>query len=157
MWLATTINIYNVWVLPEIMKFYIENQLPRVNDDDFKPIMTPHPLHGPQFLNMRALPKAVKDLVAAKFDEQLPLVYDAIDQHIRDNNRNHHSKRQAKLILDTYKDFMYAKDFSDKLYKFWEHTNRLDKIRGHYFKDYCPEMYEMLLEHAHPDSCKAPY
>ena len=157
MWLATTINIYNVWVLPEIMKFWIENTMPRVNDDDFKPIMTPHPLHGPQFLNMRALPLAIKDKIAQKFETELPLIYDTIDANIRNNSRNHHSKRQAKLILDTYKDFMYAKDFSDKLYKFWEHTNRLDAIRGHYFKDYCPEMYEMLMEHAHPDTCKAPY
>ena len=57
-------------------------------------------------------------------------------------------KKQAKQIIDTYTDFMYAKDFSHLSYKFWEHTNRLDKIRGHYFKDHCPEMFEMLKKYA---------
>lgn len=154
MWLATTINIYNVYVLPDIMQYYIENTLPRVNDDDFKPIMTPHPLHGPQFLNIRALPKDVKDLIAQKFDNSLETLYNTIDKHINNPTRNQASKKQAKLILDTYKDFMYAKDFSNLLYKFWEHTNRLDNIRGHYFKDYCPEMYEMLIKYAPPESNK---
>jgi len=41
---------------------------------------------------------------------------------------------------------MYAKDFSDKIPKFWEHTNRLDEIRGHSFEKSCPEMYKMLKE-----------
>ena len=31
--------------------------------------------------------------------------------------------------------------------KFWEHTRKLDAIRGHKFEDYCPEMYEMLKEY----------
>lgn len=149
MWLATTFNIYNIWVLPEIMEYYIVNSLPRVNDDDFKPIMTPHPLHGPQFLNIRSLPKVVKDLVAQKFQDQIPHLYNVIDGTKFKDKRKEAMKKQAKQIIDTYTDFMYAKDFSHLSYKFWEHTNRLDKIRGHYFKDHCPEMFEMLTEH-HP-------
>jgi hypothetical protein len=36
---------------------------------------------------------------------------------------------------------------SDKLPKFWEHTRRLDKIRGHSFETSCPEMYNLLKEY----------
>ena len=146
-WLATTFNIYNIWVLPEIMEYYIVNSLPRVNDHDHKPIMSPHPLHGPQFLNIKSLPKAVKDLVAQKFRDKTQHLYDVIDTtHFKDG-RKKAMKKQAKQIIDTYIKFMYAEDLSNLPNHFWEHTNRLDKIRGHYFKDYCPEMYEMLLEH----------
>ena len=52
-WIAATINVYNVWELPEIIEHYLRNELPRINDDDVKPIISPHPLHGPQFLNIR--------------------------------------------------------------------------------------------------------
>ena len=151
-WWAATINVYNVMHLPEMMEWIVKNKMPRVNDDNIKPIMTPHPLHGPQFLNIRMLPKEVKDQVAQHFESWKPKLHKTIDEYIVDEKRNQASHTQVEKILETYKDFMYAKNFTDKLPKFWEHTNRLDNIRGHYFKDYCPEMYEMLKPYEVPNT-----
>jgi hypothetical protein len=136
--------VYNVLVLPEMLEFIIRNTLPRVNDDDMKPIMSPHPLHGPHFLNIRMLPESVKNIVADKFEDSKENLDNIIDEFILDESRNTASKQQMRKILDTYKEFMYAKDMSASLPKFWEHTRKLDAIRGHNFEDYCPEMYEML-------------
>jgi len=145
-WLASTISVYNVYELPDIMKFFIENTLPRVNDDDLKPIMTPHPLHGPQFLNIRMLPKHVKDVISKRYKEAIPILDKVIDENIESTTRNEASKKQIRKILNQYIDFMYAKDFSDKLPKFWEHTRRLDKIRGHSFEKTCPQMYQLIKD-----------
>lgn len=145
-WIAATINVYNVWELPEIIEYYIRNSLPRVNDDDVKPIISPHPLHGPQFLNIRMLPKEVKDKIALKYDNSIEYLESVVDECISGETRNPASKRQLRELLDNYKKFMYAKDFSDKLPKFWEHTRKLDNIRGHNFEDACPDMFEMLKE-----------
>jgi hypothetical protein len=147
MWFATTISVYNVYTLPEMLEFIIRNTLPRVNDDDMKPIMSPHPLHGPYFLNIRMLPKGVKDKIASKYETSKQHLELIIDEFILDEKRNLASKHQMLKILDTYKEFMYAKDMSDKLPKFWEHTRRLDKIRGHSFETSCPEMYNLLKEY----------
>ena len=35
-WIAATINVYNVWELPEIIEHYLRNELSRINDDDVK-------------------------------------------------------------------------------------------------------------------------
>ena len=152
MWWAATISVYNVWELPDMIQFILENKLPRVNDDDHKPIMTPHPLHGPHFLNIRMLPAEIKDKIANKFENSKQHLISVAESNITDQNRLKSTVEHIHKILDTYKEFMYAKDMSESLPKFWEHTNRLDNIRGHYFKDHCPEMYEMLKPYEVPNT-----
>jgi hypothetical protein len=144
MWWATTISVYNVWELPDMIKFILENKLPRVNDDNHKPIMTPHPLHGPHFLNIRMLPKNVKDKVAEKFKKEKSNLIEIANTHITDKVRLESTIFHIHKILDTYKEFMYAEDLSNNIEKFWYHTRKLDNIRGHKFENFCPEMYEML-------------
>ena len=151
-WYATTISVYNVYTLPEMLEFIITNTLPRVNDDDMKPIMSPHPLHGPHFLNIRMLPQPIKDKIADKFEQSKENLDSVINKFIVDESRNTASKEQMRTILDTYKEFMYAKDMSASLPKFWEHTRKLDAIRGHKFEDYCPEIYEMLKPYEIPNT-----
>ena len=49
-------------------------------------------------------------------------------------------------LLDQYVDYMYAKDFSEHLPRFWYATRRLDNIRGHSIEKYIPELYELLKD-----------
>ena len=146
-WYATTINVYNILHLPKMLEFIIKNQLKNVNDDNLKPLMAPHPLHGPTFLNVRMLPLPVKQEVEKRLLESQPYLITLIDEYIVAEDRKEAAKKQLKKILETYISYMHAKDFSNDLYKFWKHTDGLDKIRGHYFKDHCPEMYELLKEY----------
>ena len=120
--------------------------MPKVNDDNWRPIITPHPLHGPKFLNMRMLPKFAKDAVHAKYEEYKPRLKKLIDETDWLDHRKVAAKKEAEKLLDQYSSYMYAKDFSDALPQFWEATRRLDKIRGHSIEEYIPELYELIKE-----------
>ena len=71
-----------------------------------------------------------------------------IDKSDFTNDRKDASRREAVRILDQYIEFMYAADYSDQVPRFWDATERLDKIRGHSIKEYIPELYSLLKQNA---------
>ena len=146
-WIAATINVFNALHFPEFMEWIIKNKLPRINDDNFKPIITPHPLHGPRFYNTRMFPQKVKDIVHQKYQDYKPILIDLIDKQNWEEDRKVASKKEVVRLLDQYSKYMYAKDFSDAVPQFWKATRRLDEIRQHSIEDYIPELYEILKEY----------
>lgn len=148
-WIAATINVFNVLHFPEFMEWALLNKIPRVNDDDYKPVITPHPLHGPKFYNIRMLPKFAKDAVKEKYESYKPKLLEIIDNSNFAEERKISSKKSVVSLLDQYVDYMYAKDFSSELPRFWKATRRLDEIRGHSIEEYIPELYD-LLKHTEP-------
>lgn len=145
-WIAATINVFNVLHFPEFMEWILLNKIPRVNDDDWMPIVTPHPLHGPKFYNIRMLPKFAKDAVREKYEQYKPKLLEIIDKSNFTEERKASSRRSVVSLLDQYIDYMYAKDFSDELPRFWRATRKLDEIRGHTIEDYIPELYDLLKD-----------
>ena len=69
-----------------------------------------------------------------------------IDETDWTEKRKEASRRDAVGLLDQYVDYMYAKDFSEHLPRFWYATRRLDRIRGHNIEESIPELYELLKE-----------
>ncbi len=51
----------------------------RVNMDSFKPLLTPHPLHRPLFLNIQALPVEVKETITRHFQTKTTEIIEAIE------------------------------------------------------------------------------
>jgi hypothetical protein len=145
-WIAATINVFNVLHFPEFMEWILLNKISRVNDDDRRPIITPHPLHGPKFYNIRMLPKFAKDHVKEKYESYKPKLIEIINNTTWSEERKIASRREASALLDQYVDYMYAKDFSDTLPIFWKTTRKLDAIRGHSIGDYIPELYNLLKD-----------
>lgn len=145
-WIAATINIFNVLHLPEFLEWIIMNKIPRVNDDNRKPLLNPHPLHGPKHYNIRALPAHAKDAVKGKYDSYRPRLKDLIDQQPWDDKRKQSSKKELDKILDSYIKFMYADDYSDQIPRFWELVRKLDAIRGHSIEKYIPELYDLIKD-----------
>lgn len=143
-WIAATINVFNVLHFPEFMEWVLLNKIPRVNDDEWRPIITPHPLHGPKFYNIRMLPKFAKDHIKEKYESYKPKLIEIINNTNWPEKRKIASRRDAVELLDQYIDYMYAKDFSDALPMFWKATRKLDAIRGHSVEDYIPELYNLL-------------
>ena len=90
------------------------------------------------------LPKFAKDAVHEKYQKYKPYLCDLIDEQDWDADRKEASKKEVVSLLNQYSDYMYAKDFSDNLPRFWEATRRLDKIRGHSIEEYIPELYDLL-------------
>jgi sulfatase maturation enzyme AslB (radical SAM superfamily) len=145
-WIAATVNVFNVLHFPEFMEWILLNKISRVNDDERRPIITPHPLHGPKFYNIRMLPKFAKDHIKEKYESYKPRLLSIIDNSDWPEKRKKSSRKDAVQLLDQYIDYMYSKDFSDTLPMFWTATRKLDKIRGHSIEDYIPELYELLKD-----------
>lgn len=145
-WIAATINVFNVLHFPEFMEWILLNKISRVNDDNWRPIITPHPLHGPKFYNIRMLPKFAKDHIKEKYESYKPKLVEIINNTNWSEERKIASRRDAVGLLDQYIDYMYAKDFSDALPMFWKTTRKLDIIRGHSIEDYIPELYNLLKD-----------
>lgn len=150
-WIAATINVFNALHLPDFMEWIILNKISRVNDNDLRPIITPHPLHGPRFLNTRMFPKEVKDVIHNKYEKFKPRLIELIDKTDWPTHRKKAACKEVVRILDQYSTYMYAKDFSDAIPEFWKNTRRLDKIRGHSIEDYIPELYELIKHTEHTE------
>lgn len=145
-WIASTINIFNVLHFPEFMEWIILNKLPRINDDNFRPIVTPHPLHGPKFYNIKALPTFAKKAVEEKFERYRTHLKKIINNSDFELDRKEASKQEVDKLLDQYIKYMYAEDLSEYMGKFWEATRRLDRIRGHSIEQYIPELYDLIKD-----------
>ena len=145
-WIAATINVFNVLHFPEFMEWILLNKISKVNDDNWRPIITPHPLHGPKFYNIRMLPAFAKNHIKEKYESYKPKLIEIINNTNWSEERKIASRRDATGLLDQYVDYMYAKDFSDALPMFWKTTRKLDAIRGHSIEDYIPELYSLLKD-----------
>tara|TARA_B110000503_G_scaffold11872_1_gene16014 strand:+ start:9220 stop:10560 length:1341 start_codon:yes stop_codon:yes gene_type:complete len=137
-WWAATIQVYNLIHLPETMMWKIEQNFKRINVDvKHKSVISPHPLHNPNFLNIKVFPKESKQWIENYFEEWKETAKDRISNPL---NYKHFCK-----ILDSYVKYMWAEDYSNELEKFWHYTKTLDKSRKEDLKSVSPKTWELLL------------
>jgi hypothetical protein len=127
-WIAATIQIFNILHLPDMMQWKIDQNFKRVNNNRNNPIITTHPVHGPDFLNIKALPLKVKKVITEKFER-----YEFSKFH-----------REGQKILQEYQRFMMQEDLSYRLGTFWRQTNGLDAMRNQNIQEDIPELYELI-------------
>ncbi len=143
--ISSTVMIYNVLHLPEMLVWKARQNFKRVNMDSWKPLITPHPLHRPAHLNIQALPQVVKEKVAAHYASKRPEIVDAIrSSNLRDPER---AIASADGLMEKYLDFMWQKDLSHEFKNFVSYTSRLDAIRGESLARSIPELYALVREH----------
>jgi hypothetical protein len=155
-WWAATILIYNMIHLPDIMHWKIKQNFQRVNKRiDYKPVISPHPLHSPDFLNVKAFPKESKEWISNYFEEEKVKAKGIIFGHgfLEEKDKEINYKYFCK-ILDQYVKYMNAEDYSDRVEKFWHYTNRLDGLRKENLKEVCPKTWELMLgeKYANPNT-----
>jgi len=145
-WWAATIQAYNLYNLPEMMLWKIEQNFQRINKRiDYKPVISPHPLHNPDFLNVKIFPKESKQWIENYFQEQKIIAkekiykFNFLTQEDADANYKYFCK-----ILDQYTKYMWAEDYSHRIEKFWHYTNSLDKLRNESLEDVCPTTFNLL-------------
>ena len=145
-WWAATIQAYNMYNLPTMMRWKIAQNFNRVNKKvDWKPVISPHPLHNPDFLNVKIFPPESKKWIENYFEEQKVeakkeiFAYDFLNDEEKKTNYKYFSK-----ILDQYVKYMNADDYSHRLEKFWHYSNSLDKLRKESLKDVCPVTFDLL-------------
>jgi len=145
-WIAATVNVFNVLHFPEFIEWIIRNKLPRVNDDNCRPLITPHPLHRPWHYSIRMLPIRAKDVVKEKYTKYKLSLCNLIDEQNWSVDRKDASKLEVHNILNSYIDFMYAEDRSENLPIFWETTRKLDEIYNHSIEESIPELYNLIKD-----------
>jgi pyruvate-formate lyase-activating enzyme len=129
----TTINLHNVYYLPELVDFYAEHLSEKIELLDFGYV------HEPLWFNIKVFPKAVKNIIAEKL-----LAHPGISV-------GNHNYATDKSILNTREHFVKVVNFmlSEDLYAdhwddFLEETQRADKFRNENFESVFPELYELI-------------
>lgn len=136
-WLAVTITAYNAWQLPEFMWWKVNSGLDHINTSEKKPIITPHVQHHPNRTSIQVLPDTQKQKIAEHYTEwrkrfEMSRFHDGI-------------KSQAKQILDSTENYMWAENKSDKyLSEFVSLTTYLDNSRQQKITDVVPQYGEIF-------------
>lgn len=146
-WIACTVQVYNVAYLDDFMKWIIEQNFKTIGKNTFKPIISPHPLHNPAFLNTKILPKEAKDWIRVKYDNFYIWLEEYLATSDLDDTMKEAYRSGSKKVLESYYDIMTKEDWSQYLLKFWNYTKSLDKIRNESFEDAAPELYEIIKRH----------
>lgn len=147
-WWAATIQAYNLTHLPDMMMWKIEQNFKRINNPKYiadRPIITPHPLHNPDFLNIKIFPEKSKLYIENYFNECKRNVKDKIYAVKFDDSKHAEiTYNYFCKVLDNYLKYMKSDDYSSRLPKFWSYTNSLDELRQESLRDVSPITYELL-------------
>lgn len=152
--ITTTIQMMNIWHLPEFIEYIITSNLSRVGPWEKTPIMSPHPVHRPPYLNINILPEDFKQKIKEHF-ETYKLRFHSADYQTIVGDSNGASWEQkidhACKILDTYYEYMYKIEYPQNELTKWRsncvhYLDKLDDIRKTDWKATCPELYEAIKE-----------
>lgn len=146
-WIACTVQVYNVAYIPEFLKWVLEQRFERIGKFLTKPLLNPHPLHNPRHLNTKILPMEAKLWIRKKYDDFYPWLEDFLAKENIDDDWKDSYRKHCRKILEGYYDMMIKEDWSDSLPKFWKYTNSLDAIRNEKFEEVAPEIYNIIKEH----------
>jgi|TARA_B110001454_G_scaffold168743_1_gene158945 hypothetical protein len=141
-WFTFTVTPYNVYHMPEFMKWKLEeSELDRYNPiDGMRPTITQHMCHSPKYYNIKVLPQHLKDDI----EDHYELYKDWVDS----TNYSDNVKRHFHEVCDSTIRFMQSESYEkDHLQGFIDITNKLDKIRGQDVREIVPEYIEMFDAH----------
>ena len=140
--IAPTITIYNVMQMPDMVKWYTEN-----NFETFDPVMALHICHGPTFLTVQNYPKAHKHKIVDKYNELFDWCNDNLEQGLAE-----HIIRKYQGVVD----FALEKDIETVVtsgggwtnkHSFLQHTEKLDGIRNQSLVTSIPDLYEAVQDY----------
>lgn len=147
LWITATVQIYNVFYLPEFLQWKIEADFKRINQSEEDPFLTLHPLYYPAYLSIQILPVDIKIRIKEKFDQ----FYQAwFLPYLENSNLSESVKNSRRLkmeeLLGSYVNLMFKEDKSYLMPEFWKATHRMDKYRGESFSESLPEFATLLSE-----------
>ena len=122
--LATCLNVYNCFHVPDFHHEWIQRGWVDAVGGSLI-----NPLFVPEELSIQVLPLEIKKRLEERYRKE---------QEWFDNHTNNKEKRYEKLIH-----FMYEKDHSHLLPKFWERTDMVDKLRNENFISLFPELADL--------------
>jgi sulfatase maturation enzyme AslB (radical SAM superfamily) len=142
-WFAFTVTPFNVFHLPEFMKWKLtESGLHRFNPiTEPRPVISHHMCHSPKYYNVKVLPVEIKEEIIKKYEEY--------SEWVRESEFSTHVKKEYVKILRGVVKFMTSEDYSAEwLDTFITTTVKLDQIRKQNILDVVPQ-YERLFNAHH--------
>lgn len=134
-WLACTVTAYNIWHIPEFMRWKLDKSgFKKINTTKKRPIITHHVAHGPKRVNVRVLPDSMKQRITEYYVEQI----DYFKQHY-----NEDIAKNAEAILNSITKYMNAGKI-DGLNEFVKFTTYLDSARNQSILDIVPQYDEIF-------------
>lgn len=141
-WFAFTVTPYNVFHMPEFMKWKLtESGLSKFNPiDGMRPIITHHMCHSPKYFNIKVLPKDLKNQVSEHFAEY--------NEWIMTTDFNDKVKNNFVKVLNGVEKFMMSEDYSEEwLDHFVDQTRKLDEVRNQNILDIVPQYKDLFDAH----------
>jgi sulfatase maturation enzyme AslB (radical SAM superfamily) len=146
-WIATTVQLYNIYYLTDFLRWKIERGFRRVNSGDSSPFLTLHPLHNPPHFSVQALPEVVKQMVSDRFDSFFHNWFvPFVQKERRGLDSRNRLLRQMEAMLGGYRTFMWKEDLSSHLPEFWRRTKVMDAYRKERFEEVMPEIAGPISE-----------
>lgn len=138
-WFAFTVTVFNVFHLPEFMKWKLEESgLERLNPaDGMRPVITHHMCHSPRNYNIKVLPDHIKKQVQDSYEEYR--------EYMRNSDHSDKIKKEFIRILDGVEKFMMNESYTEThLDIFTETTLLLDRMRKQNVVDIVPQYRELF-------------
>lgn len=120
-----TVSAYNVFTLPDLEKFFVENNF-IVNEK-----LEHNLLIYPTYLNCKILPTLFKKQIADKVNNH--------QNFLKENNLYKLADNWSRIL-----EFLFTDDYSHLIPKFIEYNNNLDKLRGQNLFQTYPELLPIL-------------
>jgi hypothetical protein len=152
--ITSTIQILNIWQLPEFIDYILENNLARIGPWAKTPIMSPHPVHRPAYLNVNILPDDFKQAICDRFTQWQEKYKTTDYQSLYGDSCGATWEQKithAVKILETYKEYMYKVKYPEDELTKWRsncvhYLDVLDSRRKTDWKTVCPELYAAIEE-----------
>lgn len=152
--ITSSIQMLNVWHLPEFINYILINNIARVGPWEHTPIMSPHPVHRPAYLNVNILPEEFKKKIISHYENwQEHFKSTDYQTEIGDSNGASWDKKVAHAckILDVYKEYMYKVEYEEQQLIKWRSNcvhflDSLDARRKTDWKKICPELADAINE-----------
>ena len=151
-WFTTTVQVFNVLNIPELIEWTIEQNFKRFNINGKHMFFSMHHLHNPLYYNIRCLPERIKLLVQSKYESFLERFPKLIEQrkvwkHYENIVDNDYVIDVTTNCLNSILKYMWAQDESYHIREFIDRTEALDKYRSQNFRESLPEIAEPIYAH----------
>jgi glutamate-1-semialdehyde 2,1-aminomutase len=139
--IAPTITIYNVLHMPDLVKWYLEQNFNR----NFDAVPTVHLCYGPPHLTPQVFPRNQKYLIVEKYNK----LFDWADKNCEAKFANFIKEKYQTIV-----DFSLKEDTEDlpmdpnwprsRKDRFLDYNKKLDAIRKESLEECIPELFEAI-------------
>lgn len=137
--ISCTVSLLNVYHLPELIDWKLNQGFKKINAwPDGAGLIQTHFAYFPNYLNIKALPTSMKQVVAKRFREYYPLLLERFKA-----NRHFASHPSGIAKLDKILKFMNEENWSHLWPQTVDYLNGLDKVRGTSFTQAIPELAQI--------------